>query len=107
MRSEFERLVDASVGSTLAEYGFALAPQSPGDVDEPRPRAIYETLPETFDATLPGIAARWDVEADCIDLTIEGDPRAELSVSLEGDEFVRAPLSSLAAVLARALAKNA
>jgi hypothetical protein len=107
MRSEFERIVDANVGPTLAEYGFALAPQPPGDLEEPRPRAIYEALPETFDATLPGIAAHWDVEADCIDLTIEGDPRAALTVSLEGDEFVSAPLSSLPAVLARALADNA
>ncbi len=107
LRAEFEQLVDATVGTILAGYGFTLAPQPPGGLDERRPRAIYETTPEAFERVLPRIAAHWNIEADCVGLTIEGDPRLPLVVHLEGDEFVRAPLDSLAPVLAQALAANA
>lgn len=103
MRSEFERLVDATVGVALAAYGFRLAPQPPGDLDERFPRAIYETTPETFERNLPKLAAHWDIEADCVDLIIEGHPRLPLLATLEGEELVRAPLGSLAPALAQAL----
>lgn len=107
MRSEYERLVDATVGPILAAYGFKLAPQPPGDLDEPRPRAIYETTPELFERNLSKIAAQWNVEADCVGLVIVGHPRLPLVAELEGDELVRAPLDSLAPALAQVLAANA
>lgn len=107
MRSEFERLVDATVGVALAAYGFKLAPQPPGDLDELCPRAIYETTPEEFERNLPKMAPHWDIEADCVDLIIEGHPSLPLLATLEGEDFVRAPLDSLAPAMAQALAAYA
>ena len=105
IRSEFEALVDATVGAVLAGYGFTLTRQPPGEVNERRPRAIYETTPEAFRRTLPKYAAGMDVSGvDCVDLTIEGNPRMPLLVELEGQELVRAPLDSLASDLAQVLA---